>query len=177
MWIISEWMSYALKIQARYSVWDVITRLEISQNCRCWAPRVLKGGHSKCQQLFGVGPEDSEWGRRTSRFGHLCSQCSSACGSSLHGGHVGSSTGFSKWTYTLRSGVCPGRRWARRPAPTGSRLQPLRGDPNNLLPEGTNATDKASTPKARSPRPARTKDYLCRNSHRHMSILSVRKNS
>ncbi len=29
----------------------------------------------------------------------------------------------------------------------GSRLQPLRGDPDNLLPEGTDATDKASTPK------------------------------
>ncbi len=29
----------------------------------------------------------------------------------------------------------------------GSRLEPLRGDPDNLLPEGTNATDKASTPK------------------------------
>ncbi len=28
----------------------------------------------------------------------------------------------------------------------GSRLQPLRGDPDNLLLEGTNATDKASTP-------------------------------
>ncbi len=28
--------------------------------------------------------------RRTSRFGHLCSQCSSFCGSSLHSGHVGS---------------------------------------------------------------------------------------
>ncbi len=31
----------------------------------------------------------------------------------------------------------------------------------DLLPEGTNATDKASTPKARSPRPARAKDYAC----------------
>ncbi len=29
----------------------------------------------------------------------------------------------------------------------GSRLEPLRGDPDNLLPEGTNATDKTSTPK------------------------------
>ncbi len=44
---------------------------------------------------------------------------------------------------------------------TWSRLQPLRGDPDNLLPEGTNATYKASTPKARSPRPARAKDYFC----------------
>ncbi len=43
---------------------------------------------------------------------------------------------------------------------TGSRLQPLRGDPDNLLPGGTNATDKASTPKARSPRPSRAKDYF-----------------
>ncbi len=30
-------------------------------------------------------------------------------------------------------------------------MQPLRGDPDNLLPEGTNATDKASTPKALPP--------------------------
>ncbi len=29
----------------------------------------------------------------------------------------------------------------------GSRLEPLRGDPDNLPPEVTHATDKASTPK------------------------------
>ncbi len=46
--------------------------------------------------------------------------------------------------------------------PTGSRLQPLRGAPDNLLPEGTNATDKASTQKARITRLSRAKDYLCR---------------
>ncbi len=40
------------------------------------------------------------------------------------------------------------------------RLQPLRLYPDNLLPEGTNASDKASTPKARSPRLARANDYL-----------------
>ncbi len=58
------------------------------------APRALESGPSERQHLLGVGREDSEWGRRTfrrpSRFGHLCSQCSSVCGSSLHSGHVGS---------------------------------------------------------------------------------------
>ncbi len=35
-------------------------------------------------------------------------------------------------------------------------MQPLRGDPDNLLPEGTNATDKASTPRLGPPdRPGR----------------------
>ncbi len=54
--------------------------------------------------------------RRASRFGHLCSQCSSVCGSSLHSGHVGSAAGSSRWAYALRSGVCPARRRARRTA-------------------------------------------------------------
>ncbi len=54
--------------------------------------------------------------RRTSRFGHLCSQCSSVCGSSLHSGHVGSAAGSSRCAFALRSGVCPARRRARRTA-------------------------------------------------------------
>ncbi len=54
--------------------------------------------------------------RGTSMFGHLCSQCSGVCGSSLHSGHVGSAAGSSRWTYALRSGVCPARRRARRTA-------------------------------------------------------------
>ncbi len=44
----------------------------------------------------------------------------------------------------------------RRP---GSRLQSLRGEPDNLLLKVTNATDKASTPQARFPRPVRANDY------------------
>ncbi len=59
-------------------------------------------------------PKVRYWG--TSRFGHLCSQCSSVCGSSLHSGHAGSAAGSSKWTYALRIGVCPHRRRARRTA-------------------------------------------------------------
>ncbi len=54
--------------------------------------------------------------RRTARLGHLCSQCSSVCGSSLHSGHVGSAAGSSRWAYALRSGVGPARRRARRTA-------------------------------------------------------------
>ncbi len=54
--------------------------------------------------------------RRTSRFGHLCSQCSCVCGSSLHNGHVGSAAGPSRWAYALKSDVCPARRRARRTA-------------------------------------------------------------
>ncbi len=49
-------------------------------------------------------------------FGHLCSHCSSVCGSSLHSGHVGSAAGSSRWAYTLRSRVCPARRRVRRTA-------------------------------------------------------------
>ncbi len=49
--------------------------------------------------------------RGTSRFGHLCSQFSSVCGSSLHSGHVGSAAGSSRWAYALWSRVCPPRRW------------------------------------------------------------------
>ncbi len=101
--------------------------------------------------------------RRTSRFGHLCSQCPSVCGSSLHSGHVRLAAGPSEWAYVLRTGVCPDHS-------TGSRLQPLRGDPDNLLPEGTNATDKAGTPKARSTRPARAKDYAC-GYRRHHAVV------
>ncbi len=37
-----------------------------------------------------VGLEDSEWGRRYVAGGHLCTQCSSVCDSSLYSGHVGS---------------------------------------------------------------------------------------
>ncbi len=50
---------------------------------------------------------------RTSRIGHLCSQRSSVCGSSLHSEHVGSATRSSKLAYALRSGVYPGRGRAR----------------------------------------------------------------
>ncbi len=69
----------------------------------------LEGGPSERTHLLGVGREEAEWGeglpkvccRGTSGFGHLCSQCSSVCGSALHNGHVGSST----WAYALRIGV------------------------------------------------------------------------
>ncbi len=43
-------------------------------------------------------------------------QCSSVCGFSLNSGHVGSAAGSSRWTYTLKCGVCPARRRARRTA-------------------------------------------------------------
>ncbi len=51
--------------------------------------------------------------RRTSKFGHLGSQCSSDCSSPLHSG---SAAGSSNWAYTLRSGVCLDRRRARKTA-------------------------------------------------------------
>ncbi len=54
--------------------------------------------------------------RRTSRFGHLCDQCSSVCGSCLHSGHVGSAVGSRKWAYGLRSSVCTYRKRAGRTA-------------------------------------------------------------
>ncbi len=52
-----------------------------------WAPRALGGGPSGRQHLLGVGREDSEWGRRTTKgvlpedieVSHFCSQCSSVC--------------------------------------------------------------------------------------------------
>ncbi len=44
--------------------------------------------------------------QRPSRFGHLCSQWSGVCGSSLHSGHVGSVAGSSRWACALRSCVC-----------------------------------------------------------------------
>ncbi len=52
--------------------------------------------------------------RRTSKFGHICSQCSRVCGSSSHSGHVGSAAGSSEWAYALRNGMCPDRSRARR---------------------------------------------------------------
>ncbi len=52
-------------------------------------------------------------------------------------------------------------------------MQPLRGDSNNIPPEGTNATDKESTPKARSPRSARAKDYLDRCFHQREAHLRL----
>ncbi len=86
------------------------------------APRILENGPSDLQHLLAVGVRTPSWGeglpkvcfRRTLRLGHLCSQCSSVCGSSLHSGHEGSASGSSRWAYALRSGVCPARRWARR---------------------------------------------------------------
>ncbi len=48
------------------------------------------------------------------------------------------------------------------------------GDPDNLLLEGTNATDKANTPKVRSPRPVRAKDYLDRFFTKGMPISGSR---
>ncbi len=54
-------------------------------------------------------------------LGHLCSQCSSVCGSALHSGHVGSAAGPSTWAYALRISVFADRRWARSTA--SSRLE------------------------------------------------------
>ncbi len=54
--------------------------------------------------------------RSPSRLGHLSSQCSSVCGSSLHSGHVGSASGSRRWAYALRGGLYPARRRARRTA-------------------------------------------------------------
>ncbi len=87
-------------------------------------PRALEGGPSERQHLLGAGREDSEWGeglpkarcRRTSKFGHLSSQCPSVCVASMHNGYVGSAARSSQWVYALRSGVCPDRRRARRTA-------------------------------------------------------------
>ncbi len=45
---------------------------------------------------------------------------------------------------------------------SGSRLQPLRGDPDNPPPEGTNAITQARTPQARTSGPAREKNFQCR---------------
>ncbi len=45
---------------------------------------------------------------------------------------------------------------------SGSRLQPLRGDPDNPPPEGTNAIAQARTPQARPSGPAREKNFQCR---------------
>ncbi len=42
---------------------------------------------------------------------------------------------------------------------SGSRLQPLRGDPDNPPPEGTNAIAQARTPQARPSGPAREKNF------------------
>ncbi len=69
----------------------------------------LESGPSKPQHILRVSREDSRWG-------HLCSQCSSVCGSSLHSGHVGSAAGSSRWAYALRIGVCPAHERARRTA-------------------------------------------------------------
>ncbi len=39
--------------------------------------------------------------RRTSRLGHLCSQCSCVCGSFLHSGHVGSAAGSRRTAFAM----------------------------------------------------------------------------
>ncbi len=53
---------------------------------------------------------------RTSWFGHLCSQCSTVCVSSMYNGHVGTAVGSTRWAYALSSCVCPGHKRARRTA-------------------------------------------------------------
>ncbi len=50
------------------------------------------------------------------RFRHLCSQCSTACGSSMHSEYVGSTFEFNKWAYALSSGVSPDQNRARKTA-------------------------------------------------------------
>ncbi len=92
--------------------------------CCCWGGRLgLQKVALACANTFSGSVVSAPSGaeglpkvccRRASRFGHLCSQCSSVCGSSLHSGHVGSAAGSTKWAYALRSGVCPARRRARR---------------------------------------------------------------
>ncbi len=52
--------------------------------------------------------------------------------------------------------LCPGIH--RRLVGPG-RLQPLRGDPDNPPPEGTNAIAQARTPQARLSKPAREKKH------------------
>ncbi len=88
------------------------------------AARALEGGPSGVRTFSGSvlrTPSGVEGlpkvcCRGRPRFGHLCSQCSSVCGSSLHSGHVGSAAGSGGWAYALRSGVWPARRRARRSA-------------------------------------------------------------
>ncbi len=71
------------------------------------ALRALEGGPSKRQHLPGVGREDSE---------HVCSQCSTICGSSIHREYVWSTDRSNKWAYALSRGVCPDLKRARRMA-------------------------------------------------------------
>ncbi len=55
--------------------------------------------------------------RRTSIFGHFCSQCFIACGSAMLCEHVGSATGSNKWACALNSGACSDRRRTKRMVP------------------------------------------------------------
>ncbi len=60
--------------------------------------------------------------RRTSRFGHLYSHCSTDCGSFMHSGLIGLAGRFNKWTYAVSSGVCPDRKSDRLTAYAQSEL-------------------------------------------------------
>ncbi len=72
------------------------------------APRALESGPSERQHLLWVGREDSEWGRRTTK-GLLPEAIE--VGASLQPVFE-----CLRWAYAMRSGVCPGRRRARRTA-------------------------------------------------------------
>ncbi len=54
--------------------------------------------------------------RMMSKFGHLCSQRSTVCVSSMHSGHVGSVARSNNWALAMRIGACPDRKLARRTA-------------------------------------------------------------
>ncbi len=56
---------------------------------------------------------------------------------------------------------------------TGSRLQPLRGDPDNPPPKGTNAIAQTRTPQARPSGPAREKNFQYRFSLRRDAFQAV----
>ncbi len=55
----------------------------------------------------------------TSSLGHLRSQCSIVCGSSLQRGHRGSVEGSRRFAQAFSSGVWPARRRARRSSTNG----------------------------------------------------------
>ncbi len=63
-----ESKNFGFKIEGkRCSAMPVAILTQETAQLLRWAPRALEGGPSERQHLLGVGREDSEWGRRTTK--------------------------------------------------------------------------------------------------------------
>ncbi len=69
---------------------------------------VARVGTVACESTFSksVMRTESGGGSGTTKFEHLCSQCSTVCDFFMQIGLARTAAEFNKWSYALRSGMC-----------------------------------------------------------------------